>query len=219
MLRRLSTYVFAVLIMCFGSVVLKADVMNYGDFESDNVIFNDVTESTGQPGLLFLEPIVNDNTLIFLPTDFKAEAENGDLDFVEGLLTFTVKAQPGTTFSSITVSEFGSYFDQGDTSFSTIFMNAFVATSQGVTNEMFQFTNIGDGNGDWNGDIKLSFAETDFAVFTLTNILFSNSAVDGVAFIGKKGIEIHVDAIKIPEPTSLGLLALAGVGLLSRRRR
>ena len=59
------------------------------------------------------------------------------------------------------------------------------------------------------------------ASYTLSGLDYANSYVDKVQMStsGSQGADCYVDEICVtPEPTTLSLLALGGVGLLRRRR-
>ncbi len=219
MLRVSSVLIIAILSLHFGSVTVQADQMNWGDFAGTDVNFIDVTESTTENGLLYEQPSVIDNSLLFLPPNFASTSTNGATHQIEGLLTFTVTAMGNGTFNSIKIGEFGSYFDSGVTSTSEVTMDVSVLTANGLFSDSFTFTNVGDNSGDWEGELKMLFPGTNSAFFTLNNILVTDANVDGAAFIGKKGIMIDVANVAIPEPTCVGIVALAGVVLLSRRRK
>ncbi len=210
-------------------VTAHADVINYGDFTGDNVDFLMVTETSAEIGAVYGAPTVSGDSLNFLfPPGFISQSTDGGVDFVDGGLSFEVQSQdPGYMFSSISVDEFGAFFDFGDASISEVVAIAFVQVDGQLYGGQFDFSNTGGGNGPngsnggpWIGGLTINFPSTDQATFFFDNQLFTSAAVGGAAFIDKKNILITVgDGVPaIPEPAS-GMVILCGMALMTLRRR
>ena len=217
-ISRLTTLVVALAFCSFAS----ADIINYGDFEADNVTFIDVTEISLEDGALYGAPDVVGDTLDLPATGFISESVNGEIDFLDGRLSFMVEAAPGNTINSITLEEFGAYFTFGEESIASVGAIAFVETLEGgLFTDEFQFTfdgSNGPDSGGWIESLTISFPETSKITVTLDNQLFTFADDPGVAFIDKKGVNISVGLV-VPEPTSSVLILMGFAGLAYRRRR
>ncbi len=200
----------------------QADVINYGNFAGDNVNFLNVTETSAEIGPVYGAPTVSGDSLNWVfPPGFISQSVAGAVDFVDGGLSFVVDAQDGFLIESITVSEFGAYFDNGDDSTSIVSGIAFVQIGNTLYDSTFFFENTGTGAGPWQEDLTISFPAVDSISFFFDNQLFTNADDDGAAFIDKKGISIDVGTVPgaIPEPTSGMLMAIGFVAMAARRRR
>lgn len=213
MCRRFSSCVLAIAVSCFACVAVNGDIIEYGDFFGPNIDYLDVTESATVVGPLFGEPELIGDMLNFNPKNYQSESKDGEIDFLDGTLTFTIESN--SSFNGINISEFGSYFVSGDTSLAQAVLIATVKTEDGLFDGTFEFLQEGDGFGAWNGKLEINFPSTLTANVTINNILHTEAWEGGIGFIGKKGLKITV----IPEPATAGILALAGIGILSRRRR
>lgn len=196
----------------------QADEINYGDFEGTTVTYIDVTESSLEELPLYGMPNIVGNNLNMPGTGFTSQSQDGQVDFLDGRLTFMVEADPGTTFSQIVIEEFGAFFTFGESSISTVNAVAFVQTLEGDVvagnyQMNFQGGDLPEG-GDWLRTLTITFPETTKITVTLDNQLFTFADDLGVAFIDKKGVNI-----KIPEPSTAGVLALGLVGVMLRRRK
>ena len=213
-------------ICLLGTSSLHADLINYGDFSGDTVDFFQVTENSVEMGALYGAPTVNGNTLEYLlpgPVGFQSTSNDGDSVGLTGNLTFSVEAQDGFLISSISLEEFGTYFNFGDGSTSSVAAVMQVIAGGNNLMDLFSFTDLSDGVsvGAWMDDLTINFAPTDQIIFNLDNTLFTSSVVGGSSSINKDGITISVGTVPaIPEPAS-GMLLLGGIcfGLVSRRRR
>jgi len=84
--------------------------MNWGDFVGDTVIFFDVTETNGEPALLFSMPSIAGDTLEVDPVNFFSEVDPGPgSDVTDSTLTTVVKALPGNRIDNLMVSEAGDF--------------------------------------------------------------------------------------------------------------
>ncbi len=215
---KLRTRITALLLVFSVAAYVQADEINYGDFNGDTVTYLDVTESSLEELPLYGTPEIVGNNLNMPGTGFASESKDSQVDFLDGRLTFMVEANPGTTLSRIVVEEFGAFFTFGEGSISSISGVAFVQTLEGdIVSGNFQQTFNGSGvptSGDWFNSLTITFPETTKIFVTLDNQLFTFADDLGVGFIDKKGVNI-----KIPEPSTAGILALGLVGVMLRNRR
>ena len=183
--------------------------------------FIDVTEISLEPGALYGTPDVIGDNLDLPGVGFISESNNGEIDFLDGRLSFMIEADPGRTLTSITLEEFGAYFTFGEESIASVSAIAFVETLEGdLFSGEFDFVANGSGtpdSGGWIESLTISFPETTKITVTLDNQLFTFADDPGVSFIDKKGINISVEVV--PEPTACAVLAMGLAGLISRRRR
>lgn len=220
MLNRITSSLLTIVTGLVLSTASHAGVVNYGSFNGTTVTFVDVTETTLEltpPGLF--EPIsVSGNSLLSGAQGFILNVQDGGLDFFDSRLSFMVQADPGFTFSSITIHEFGSFFTFGDDSVASVSAVAFVQSVDGVFNDSFQFDQLGSNvpvSNPWSGDLTISFPTTDKITVTLDNRLFGVADDPGQAFVDKKGLTITI----VPEPSSALLLGLAFLPIAGLRRQ
>ncbi len=216
------TLIFSLLITACVSYS-HADVINYGDFNGDNVTYIDVTESSVDPVPLYGAPTVVGNDLDMPAIGFASESNNGEIDFLDGRLTFMIEADPNTTIDSVTLEEFGAYFTFGEDSIASVSAVAFVETLEGdLFSGTFDFVTTGSNlpdSGGWIESLTLEFPETTKITVTIDNQLFTFADDPGVAFIDKGGVNVILGTNVIPEPTVSMVLACGALGLITRRRR
>lgn len=219
MRSRVVSSITSILAVFVLSTASRAGIVNYGAFVGSDVTFVDVTETTLEvtpPGLF--EPIsVSGNSLLAGAQGFILDVQNGGLDFFDSRLSFMVQADPGFTFSSITIEEFGSFFTFGNDSVASVSAVAFVQSVDGLFSDSFQFDQFGSNvpeSNPWVGNLTISFPSTNKVTVTLDNRLFGIADDPGRAFVDKKGLRITV-----PEPSSAFLLGLASLPVAGLRRR
>jgi hypothetical protein len=103
----------AVIFIAFLSASSAFAGINYGDFNANNYIYRQVTESSlTDPVPLFNAPSVSGDTLKFNPT-FGSLSSAGNPGFAQdttdGQLNFGIDAKPGSFISQFTFSEAGDY--------------------------------------------------------------------------------------------------------------
>ena len=220
---KLTNLIFALAITLSLATFASADIINYGDFDGDSVTYIDVTESSLESGALYGAPEIIGNELDLPGTGFTSESNNGEVEFLDGRLTFMIEADPGSTISSVTIEEFGAYFTFGEDSLASVSSIAFVETLEGgIFNGTFDFLATGGAlpdSGAWQQSLTITFPETTKVTVTLDNQLFTFADDPGVAFIDKKGVDIRVGKNVIPEPSSLAILGLGSLAMAIRRRR
>lgn len=220
MFQRSCKWFLPLALVAFISSASTAGIVNYGNFVGTNVTFIDVEETTleATPPGLFQVVSVSGDSLSSSAQGFILQVLNGSLDFFDSRLTFMVQADPGFSFSSITIEEFGSFFTFGDDSVASVSAVAFVQSVDGVFSDNFQLDQFGSNVPDsssWSDDLTISFPSTDKITVTLDNRLFGVADTPGVAFVDKKGLKITI----IPEPSSALLLGLAVLPVAGLRRR
>jgi len=209
---RKTIAVVAVLLVAFTGVV---NAQSYDDVTGNTIDFANIDETTGEG--IFGQPTAVGDDLSFPVSGFNAEAVDGAIDFVNGIVRLDVSANSGQTFSSIALDEFGVYFNTGN-SVSSVDAFLTVITSDGTFSDTFSFS-FGAGSGVWDGVAEVFFPETDSAKVFVHNILLADSEVGSVASINKRNATIRVGNNVIPEPTTFGILALGMIGMAARRRR
>ncbi|QOJ00798.1 MAG: hypothetical protein HRU70_09950 [Phycisphaeraceae bacterium] len=186
-------------------------------------------DNGGSDNGLFGSPtLVNGDTFVFFPQNFRAESTNGVAASVGDRLQFDIIVNTGFFLSGIRIAEFGDYgivgqggsVGAGGTLFVTN-LNTFDVRFDDILTTPGSPINT-PGFGNWRGDanVDLSDASPQWTRVrvVLNNNLFAVSTPDGVAFIEKKvfgsGIAIQI----VPAPGSAGVLALAGLVAIRRRR-
>ncbi|MEM9411748.1 MAG: PEP-CTERM sorting domain-containing protein [Planctomycetota bacterium] len=222
---KISNLITSAIAVLFFAVVAPADVINYGDFEGDSVTYIDVTESSLESGALYGAPDIIGNQLDLPASGFASESNNGEVDFLDGRLSFMIEADPGSTISSITIEEFGAYFTFGEDSLASVSSIAFVETLEGgIFSGTFDFLAQGlasglPDSGAWQQSLTITFPETTKITVTLDNQLFTFADDPGVSFIDKKGVDILVGKNVIPEPSTAILMGIGCIAFAARSRR
>jgi len=227
-----------VIVLCAAELA-TATPINYGDFAGvgvGDVDFLQVTEdSTTDATPLYDAPVHLPNALAFFPLSFASVASNGASDTTVGTLSMILRADDGFCLQMISLSETGDYTLTG------------LGTS-GTSADISGLLSAEDLSPGLNGTISdpaiytpspvfelppPMFDEfTGEAVIDLTNLCVtevlltlvntlettSETAPGTTAFIQKKTATIEVSSVFIPEPSTLGLLAVAG-SLVPLRRR
>ncbi|MEM8875947.1 MAG: PEP-CTERM sorting domain-containing protein [Planctomycetota bacterium] len=172
---------------------------------------------------LFGDPIVTDEGLIFTPVGFIASATDGGAQVTSDRLQVTITAPDGQDIDQISVTELGDYAILG--SGSVFASGALFAVGEGLP-----LAGIADAldvdpampilvesSGLYEGTATLEFPEGITEVtLVFNNILQAEAGPNSSALIQKKTAGFDIDIV-IPEPASVGLLGVAGLGLLRRR--
>lgn len=229
----------------FGDVSDPAGDVTFEDVTEDNNLPTTVfaPEAVG--------PTAVGNTLVLDPTGFQSQSSGGMADLIDSELSTTIVADPGAVITSFTINEFGAYslggLSDGEAMAevnAAIFVTG--ATIGGVPTVLpaiqVPFVATDGGSYERPDDDGTAVAWTGSAIFdvatglagvglagevTSLDIVFDNALLTAaddvsVAFIDKKGVTITVETDPhIPEPATLGLVALglAGVTVRGKRRR
>lgn len=180
---------------------------------SDNGLYGDPT-------------LVNGDTFVFFPQQFRAESSDGVSDVINDRLQFELIAHTNFMFTGIEINEFGDYgvFNEGQVSAeASLFvtdLNLFrVEQDNMVTTPPSPITS---GAGDWTGhafaDLTKDPPEWTRIMVVLDNNLVAISVPGSSTYIEKKVLGGGVYIRIIPAPGTLGIATL-GLLALSRRRR
>ncbi len=174
----------------------------------------------GSDNGLFGSPIlVNGDSFVFFPSNFRAQSSNGVAAQTSDRLSFTLEAFQGFEFSQITITEIGDYGVLGGGTvaanmalFTTDLNNGRIATD----NQTFT---ANSGLSNWNLTAQTTLtgppAWTKIQV-VLNNNLLAISRDGGLSFIEKKVTRGII--ITVPTPGAMALLGLGGL-VATRRRR
>lgn len=97
-------------VISIGALSASAATINYGSFSGADVLYTNVTESSGTDGLpLYNIPSVLGNDLSFSPTGFASFASNGSADITDGQISFIIQSSNGLGITQLSGTEIGSY--------------------------------------------------------------------------------------------------------------
>lgn len=228
-MRYMNSLVALMLMAAVGSTGFAT--VNHGSFGGGlgEISYIDVTETTATPGdpePLYGAPIFSSpSTLVFRPTEFAAAAPPSDQ--TSSLLEMLIEAPEGQWIQSITVYEIGDYALLGEGAVAqasaAMFLsadanglNVVASDSDGVTLTLPP-ASVGDF-GIWEIALSadVSADQLESVYLSMDNTLQALAPNLSLSFIQKK--LVRIDVTYIPEPATLGLMAL-GTLLIARRRR
>ena len=222
--KRLRIFGLLIPLLFFTTVrPTDGDIFCYADVAGSTVEFVDIMEMSDEDVPLYGEPSVNLDSLLFPGFGFSTSAIGAgaaDLEFKQGLLELTIRADPGRKINSIEIEEFGSYFLFGATPSVFVSTSGFATADGDTFDGNAQFTDTGTGSGNWMHSFTLNFPETEEVRLVLDSQILAFANNSEVAFVDKLGININVSTVSVPEPS--GLLALTStvlLGLVLARRR
>jgi hypothetical protein len=203
-----------------------ASTISYGDFLGSSVAFLDVTESSEHGGLpRFGAPSVAGDSLIFLPDQFSVSHVGGGLPtFAHSVLSLTLDAGAGV-LGSVTVTETGGFAMGGAPGGAAVDIKVKlrvladgldvlvpVVISPAAT---FALPITG---GTWTAQATFDFTGLGLktAEIVLTDYLEARSVFHTHASVWKD--EVVVSYVPEPGTLVLGMLGLAGLAVLGRRR-
>lgn len=194
---------------------------------SGSTPFFDYSNGQSDNGL-FGSPNIAGTTFEFFPSSFQAQSSNGSSANTSDRLSFTLTAKPNQTIQGITISEAGDYAILGIGTVNAqgaLFvtnLNQFAFQSDTLhTTPTFPLGTTTAANGLWTGSSQVLFPPGWTKVqVVMNNILQTQSGPNSSAEIDKKvvGADVLIGII-VPEPTSVGLLAVGGAMFLLRRSR
>lgn len=223
-----------------SSAAARAATINYGNFNAPPVSFLQVTESSGtDPVPLFGPPSPYPVGLDFNPT-FTSNASAGSADITDGQLNFTISSAPGIGITGLNLFEAGDYTLAGGggppTSVTAgVILRATITQINGLPVAPINLPPVNASFSDalpgpavaapWSLGLFNNIAaalqpgqnatRVDIAI---NNTLVTTSEPNSIAFIAKKEFQIGITT-NIPEPATLAMVGLAGVGLVAARRR
>jgi hypothetical protein len=184
---------------------------------SGSTAFFDYSNGQSDKGL-FGSPTVVGNTFIFFPSNFQAQAANGQASITSDRLSFTLMAKPGVQIQGITISEAGDYSILGSGTVSAT--GALFATNLnqfGIQSDTLHTTPTFPQGTDsfltglWSGYSSVTLPNG----WTKVQVVANN-----IPEIDKKvvGADVVIGVI-IPEPTTISLFGIGGAMWLLRRSR
>lgn len=169
---------------------------------------------------LFGDPmLVGGNTLVFFPSNFRAEATDGQTAAVSDRLEFELILHAGFSLDNISVTEYGDYGILG---------TGQVDVSGAVSAQNMDTTDIINSSlattyydqGTWQGQALLDIVPPDWTrvKITLENDLFAIAGCGSVAWIEKKVIGNAIAIQIIPEPATVAMLTIGSLLMLRNSR-
>lgn len=215
-------------LVAVAAVVFAATGAQAASQTLDGVGF-DITYNDDFIGL-FGTPTLEANSLVFAPSGspgFSAQSDGG-IKLTNSTFAFQITADPGYVLTSFTLFEEGDYLYFGENAgvvvsgqlrvkpldpFGTS-MTAAITADTSSPNVFFDFA-----TQNWNSTTELATGNLGKANVSIENLLIAY-AEPGFAFIEKKGVELAVSVVAVPEPESYALM-LAGLGMIgvAARRR
>jgi hypothetical protein len=230
----------AIAALTFNATARGASI-NYGNFNLPGIMFQDVTESSGtDPVPLYGPPAPYVVGLDFDPIGFTSNATNGNADITDGQLNFTVMSGPNAPgIPSISVFEAGDYSmaGAGGNAATSVFAGAILRATITQVNGLpvapisvpvvnASFSDALPPNqvvAPWSLGLSANIAaalgpgqNATKVEVVINNTLLTTSQPGTLAFIAKK--DFRIDIPNIPEPTTLLISAIAGIGSLAFRR-
>lgn len=226
-------YLKAIVVLALMAAVASGAYasVNHGTFGggAGETTFVDVTETTataGDPEPLYGTPIFSSpSTLVFRPAVFAADAPGADQ--TSSLLEMLIEAPEGQWIQSITVYELGDYALLGIGATVQASANMILSADSnglnvlGTDSDGVLATVLGPALGDfgiWSLSLSadVSAHQLDSVYLSMNNTLQALAPDLSLAFIQKK--LVRIDVTYVPEPATLGLMAM-GMLLITRRRR
>lgn len=236
-----------------GSIGAFALASNFSDaapipWSNPNGSNADISWANGESDNgLFGSPTVVGTSFLFFPSNFKAQASDGNSQTTADRLSFKLTAAPGKQIEKITFSELGDWTILGmgavkasgalfvtklnSPGFGSTYVDAMDVVYQDVANSNTingpaGFPNA-TGNGTWGGVYTVNLpAGVSSVQIVMNNIMQATTSGQGsTAYIEKKVIgpgnqdpTFTLDVF-VPEPASLGVLFMGAAALLRRSRR
>jgi len=172
---------------------------------------------------LFGDPTIVGNTLTFAPSNFKAEAANGEMVEVWDTLHFDIIVHPGSVITGIIIEELGDYSILGSGMvdvFSTVTVTNLDDPNVIYTNELTvnPLMPVDIGDGIWTAIGGIDNIEVTHIRVSLENGLLALADYGSIAMIEKKVVGDSIAITIIPEPATIVILGLGGFLLRKRTK-
>jgi hypothetical protein len=170
---------------------------------------------------LFEDPMLSgSDTLVFFPSNFRADSLDGLDGSVYDRLEFELIAHQGFSFKNFDFSEFGDYgiLDDGSVNVLSSVSIENLDTAQ-VLNSDFALNPsmpISSGQDIWTAEAQFAINSADWThiKITLENELFAFSQPSSVSFIEKKIFSSGITMQPMPEPATVTILCLGAAFML-----
>ncbi|OHB59434.1 MAG: hypothetical protein A2173_04945 [Planctomycetes bacterium RBG_13_44_8b] len=210
--------------------IQNARAFVYWSNSSGSAVHFDWANGGSDNGLFGNPQLVGGNTLVFSPSNFRAESIFGLADFVavSDRLEFELIAHSGYYFQSITVLENGDYQligtgsveVSGDLSVENLDTSDILSDSLEITPSM-PVAGVEDYIYDiWSASAQVGTDSSDWTYLkiALQNDFITITASDGsIAWIEKKDVGSTISIQMIPEPATIALLGIGALTLLRRK--
>jgi hypothetical protein len=178
---------------------------------------------------LFGDPcLVGGDTLMFFPSNFRAESVNGVAAIKSDRLTVELIAHENYQIKGIRLTEYGDYgiLTEGKVSVSG---TMFLANLDAYAVRWGNFTSnpvspISSGQGSWTAAVEVNDINWSRVKLVLNNNLMAVSSAGSESFIEKKvfgsavAIELITEGPETPEPATIAVLSFGGLLLRLRRK-
>jgi hypothetical protein len=211
--------------LAVGGVGVAEGFVPWSNANGSAAFFN--WQNGGSDNGLYGDPVlVNGNTFVLSPSNFRATSANGAPAAVGDRLVVEILANPGLEITGISITEFGDFgvFGNGSVTSTGVLQATDLNNVNPVRSANLAHNPampITAGTGEWTGagalDLTVDFPAWTMLRLELTDNLLALSSPGGVSFIEKKVVGAGIAITVIPEPSALALLALGGLAALRRR--
>lgn len=180
---------------------------------------------------LFGTPTLVGNQFQFFPSNFVAQGLNGSAGLATDQMSVRLVAHPNQRFTQIQIQEFGTWAitgvgsvqDSGSMFIQDLLIPGRTAVNSLITNPAMPITT--PGSGTWSGSVMIDLDAIVGPNWTDIMLVFTNTLQAGTtgqgsaATITKKIVSGPSVTVTVFPTPGTGMVLLAGLGLLARRRR
>jgi len=207
-----------------------ANAIMYWTNKDGSANFFDWYNGGSDHGFFGSPALVGGNSLVFTPSNFRAESANGIPAIKSDRLEVSLLAHTGYTITGIRITEYGDYGILG-TGKVSVSGTMFAANLNAFDVHYGNFIStpaspIATGTGEWSALVSVTDIDWTNLKIVLNNNLMAISSPNSVAFVEKKVMgAVAIELLgsgggpQIPEPASAVIMALAGMLLALRRKR